>query len=191
MELHVNGERMMSYLPQYWHDNLEMQQILNSHGVELDEVNTKGDTIFTESFIMQCSESRIEEWETWLGIGHDGTLEERRLRIYSYFCVVSKLSKQSIQALVSLLYNGARAEVKLKDSIITMVITPLPEHYTDRLTDFSKLLNQLAVRKPCHLGLHAERFYCSWGDVKKGFNTWGSLNSKMPTWDNVTLFILE
>lgn len=188
--IHIKGERMMSYLPMFWHENLEMKQILNSQGFELDNVDSKGDVIFLESFIMECSEERICEWETWLSIGHDGTLEERRLRVLSYFCVISKLSKESIKALVSLLYNGARAEVFIKNSIINVIIKPLPENYTDKL-DFNKLLTQLYKRKPCHLGLHSERFYCSWGDVKKGFANWALLKEKMPAWDNVKLFILE
>ena len=188
--IHIKGERMMSYLPMFWHENLEMKQILNSQGFELDNVDDKGNVIFTESFIMQASASRIEEWETWLGIGHDGTLEERRLRVLAYFCVVSKMTKQSIQALVSVLYNGARAEVFIKDSIINVIIKPLPEHYADEL-DFTKLLTQLYKRKPCHLELHSERFFCSWGDVKRGFASWALLKEKMPTWDNVKLFILE
>lgn len=190
MDLNVSAERMMSYLPMFWHDNLEMQQILQSQGFEIDGVDDNGNFIFSESFIMTCSESRLEEWEKWLKIIPNGSIEDRRLTVLAYFSVIAKLSRTSIKSLVSVLYNGARADVLLKNSTIKVIISPLPEHFDDEL-NLDKLLKQLESRKPCHLGVTAERFYTTWDDVKNGFDTWQLLRGKMKTWEKVILFILE
>lgn len=190
MDLNVTAERMMSYLPMFWHENLEMQQILQSQGFEIDGVDDKGNFIFSESYIMTCSESRLEEWEKWLKIIPNGSVEDRRLTVLAYFSVIAKLSRTSIKSLVSVLYNGARADVLLRNSTIKVIISPLPEHFDDDL-DLSKLLKQLESRKPCHLGVSAERFYTTWGDIRLGFNDWSLLKTDLSNWEKVILYILE
>ena len=149
-------KRMMGYLPPYWEESAEMQQILKTEGAEIDTLNERTKSIYLDAFIMSASESRIYEWEKWLKLPPAGTLEERKRKVLSYFQVFVKLNEGVIKTLASVVYNGARAKVKFEDGEIKIMIIPLPENYLD--TDTNLLVEQLEPKKPCHIGVSASRF---------------------------------
>lgn len=182
-----NGEKMMGYLPPYWHENKEMQQILNTAGAEMALENEAAVSIYRDAFIMQANEERIAEWEQWLKLPPVGTLDERRRKILSYFQVFVKLNEGVIKTLAATLYRGARARVRFIDSTIKIVVIPLPENYLD--TETALLVQQLEPKKPCHIGLSASRFTCVWDDINRSFVTWGQVLAKRPKWRDVKLHI--
>ena len=184
----LSAKRMMESLPLYWHEYEEMQELLKAMGVEINELTDDAEAIIDDAFIMTMGESRIEEWEKWLKLPPNGTLDDRRMAILSYFAVISKMTRESIQTLVKTLYSNARSEVVFKNSTISITIKPLPEHDADEL-DFQRLLDQLKLRKPCHITLFTERWYCTWGDIKNAFNTWQSLKDDRTNWKHVIEFI--
>lgn len=180
-------KEMMNYLPPYWHESEEMQQIMKAQGAEFDKLDVKTETIYTDAFIMTASEARIAEWEKKLKLPPAGTLDERRRKVLSYFQVFVKLSETSIQALTELLYRGARAKLVFKDSEIKIIVIPLPENYLD--TDTSLLVTQLQPKKPVHIGVAAKRFQCTWGDINNSFDTWAAAYAARPTWRDIMLHI--
>lgn len=184
----LSCDRMLNYLPAYWQVIEEMKRILYAEGIELDGISETSERIMLDAFIMTASESRIAEWEKWLNLPPTGTLEERRWTVLQYFAVISKLTDQSIKTLVASLYNGARAVNRFEDSTIKIIVVPLPEHFMDEF-DFSLLHKQLSTRKPCHIGVTAERGFSDWGDVKENFNSWGNVKSKFKTWEEVLMYI--
>lgn len=188
--IRLSTERMLSYLPPFWHEYAEMKEILSAEGEELESLDTLSEGILTDAFIMTMRESRIAEWEKWLGLPPTGTLDDRRLAILNYFSVISKLTKESIQTLVAQLYKGARAIVRFKDSTIKITIKPLPEYDTEPI-EFEILLKQLQRRKPCHIALYADRYIGTWNEINSGFQTWGDVKNKRRNWQEVFDFILE
>lgn len=184
----LSAKRMMEYLPPFWHEYAEMQQILQNEGLELDDLDDSSNCILNDAFILTMGESRIEEWEAWLKLPPNGTLDDRRMAILSYFAVIVKMTRESIEVLVASLYSNARAEVIFKNSTISITIKPLPDHDADEL-DFQRLLDQLKLRKPCHITLFTERWYCTWGDIKNGFNSWQALKDDRTNWQHVIEFI--
>lgn len=184
----LSAKRMMEYLPPFWHEYAEMQQILQNEGLELDDLDDSSNCILNDAFILTMGESRIEEWEAWLKLPPNGTLDDRRMAILSYFAVIAKMTRESIEVLVASLYSNARAEVIFKNSTIGITIKPLPNHDSDEL-DFQRLLDQLKLRKPCHITLFTERWYCTWGDIKNGFNSWQALKDDRTNWQHVIEFI--
>ena len=186
----LSAKRMMEYLPPFWHEYAEMKQILQNEGVEIDSLDEDSNFILTDAFLYTMTERRIEEWEAWLGLPPTGTLEERRLAILNYFAVISKMTKESIQVLVAQLYQGARAIVRFKDSIIKITMKPLPEHESDEIA-FELLINQLALRKPTHLPLFVDRYIGTWGEINQGFTSWGAVKARRTNWQAVYDFILE
>lgn len=190
MQLVLRAKEMMEYLPIYWHENEEMKRVLHAQSVELDDLHGEAFIILNDAFLMKMGESRIAEWEKWLTLPPNGSLEDRRLRIMQYFGVISKLNEEAIKVLVATLHDDARAKVQIFDSDIKITVVPLPEHYLDEL-DFTKLIEQLSIRKPCHLGLSVERGYSVWNDVKTTIQTWGDVKNNFKNWEGVFLYIPE
>lgn len=188
MELSGKAKEMMSYLPQYWHDFEEMKQILHTEGIEFESLTEEIKNVLRDAFITSSSEKRISQWEKQLKLPPIGTLQERRMAILQYFAVNLKLSPKVIESLVASFYNDARAKVEFLDSTIYVTIIPLPEHSMDEL-DFSMLLTQLEMRKPCHIGVNVERGYSSWQNIKDNFESWNDVKTRFKTWEEVLMYI--
>ena len=188
MELKGKAKEMMDYLPQYWQDIEEMKYILHSQGIEFESLTEEVKNILNDAYILTASEKRISQWEKRLKLPPTGTLDERRMAVLRYIAMNSKLSGTLIKSLVASAYNNARAKVDFKDSTINVIVVPLPEHFLDEL-DFSILEDQLELRKPCHIGLHVERGYSKWGDVKDTIRTWGDVKNDFKNWEGVYLYI--
>lgn len=190
MQLVLRAKKMMEYLPPYWHENEEMKRILHAQSVEIDGLHEDAFVILDDAFLSTMGEKRIREWETWLNLPPTGTLEDRRSQIMRYFGVITKLNEESIKVLVATLNDGARAKVQIVDSDIKITVIPLPENYLDEL-DFTKLTEQISIRKPCHLGVVIVRGYSSWNDVKTTIQTWGDVRNDFKNWEGVFLYIPE
>ena len=190
MQLVLRAKEMMEYLPPFWHENEEMKRILHAQSVEIDGLHEDAFIIINDAFLMTMGESRIAEWEKWLKLPPTGTIEDRRSQIMQYFGVITKLNEQSIKVLVATLHDEARANVQIVDSDIKITVIPLPENALDEL-DFTKLAEQLTIRKPCHLGLVIVRGYSKWGDVKDTIQTWGDVKTDFKNWEGVFLYIPE
>ena len=190
MQLVLRAKEMMEYLPPYWHENEEMKRILHAQSVEIDRLHEDAFVILNDAFLLTMGEKRIVEWEKWLKLPPTGSLEDRRLQIMRYFGVISKLNEEAIKVLVATLHDDARAKVQIIDSDIKITVIPLPENSLDEL-DFTKLTEQLTIRKPCHLGLVIVRGYSNWGDVKNTIQTWGDVKNDFKNWEGVFLYIPE
>lgn len=181
-------KRMLGYLPNYWHEYPEIQEIMKVEGVEVDELSDESTVIYKDGFIMTACLTRVEEWEKWLGLPPTGTLDERRRAILAYFQVFVKCNEDSIKALVAMLYDDARAQVSFSDSTIRIKVVPLPENWQQ--ISFPLIASQLERKKPCHISLHVERYYTTWGEIKDNFTNWGQVRLQL-SWQYIVQFIPE
>ena len=47
----LSAKRMMEYLPPYWYEYTEMQQILKNEGAEIDTLDDESEFILTDAFL--------------------------------------------------------------------------------------------------------------------------------------------
>lgn len=176
---------LMKYLPEYWHPNAEMQQIQqNTLNYSLYNLHNAYNVITTEAYIGTSNNARLTEWEHDLGITSSDTLEERRRNILSFFKRKGKLDEENIRLIVNNFANGADCIVEFIPSYIRILIRPRHENETV----FPKVESIINAKKPAHLGLYVERYYCTWGEVKDSFDTWNDVKNK-GSWNDVRLFL--
>lgn len=182
----VTGEiELMKYLPQYWHENAEMQQIQKKTlNYLLFNLQYSSNIITTEAFIGTANNERLSEWERDLGIIPAETIEERRENILAFFKRKGKLNEQIIKEMVDYRYTGATCDVSIENSAIKIII--YPAHEED--VNFDKIYNDLYWKKPAHLGFGYSRYYCTWGDIKDNFNTWNDVKNK-GSWNSIKLYL--
>lgn len=211
IEVLTATNRMRDYLPLYWHEYKEMIELLKSQGFEVECLSTERGNILVDAFILDMREERIIEWERWLKLPPNGTLMDRRLAILNYFAVMSKMSRESIQAVVAAMYNGAKAQVYFEDSTIHVIVKPSANHpdefvwswqeiknafetWGDLLDSgeqwasrslYDKLYKYLWIRKPAHLKLFIGRFKPDWLEVTYAKN-WGVIKNNANSWGELT-----
>lgn len=176
---------LMSYLPLYWHENLEMQEI-QKLDTDLSKLREDSNIITTEAYINTADNERLQEWERDLGLTNEGTFEERRNNILSFFKGKGKLNEASIKAIVENFAHGARCVVRFDDSTIKLYIIPKVESDVS----FPRIESLLMKKKPAHIGLYIERFYSTWDNVKNDFKTWNNVKAK-GTWNDISLHLGE
>ena len=177
----IAAKRMMDYLPEYWHRSVEMQEILESDGLEIDRLLYAITRIYTDGFIMSASENRINEWEQRLKIIPTGTLEQRRMYVLSKLRGFGKLNEAKIKTIVRT-FTGGDSIVTFENSEINVKVLP-PNNGESYL--FPDVERSIRPRKPAHLGLVVERYYSTWGDIKEGFGSWAELSTAKPDWKGV------
>lgn len=177
----TTAKRMMNYLPDYWHKSAEMQEILESDGIEIAQLLNKARSIYGDSFILTASESRIKEWEQDLKLVPTGTLEQRRLMVLSVLRGAGKLNETKIKGIVNA-FTGGDSIVTFADSTINVQVMPPNNGEVFLFPDIERSINP---RKPAHIGLVVERFYSTWGDIKEQFDSWGELSAEKADWKAV------
>lgn len=177
----IAAARMMNYLPEYWHVSPEMQAILEGDGLEVDRFLNVIASIYTDSFVLTASESRIKEWEQDLKIVPTGTLEQRRLYVLSKLRGQGKLNEAKIKSIVHA-FTGGDSIVTFADSTINVQVLP-PNNGEVFL--FPDIERSISPRKPAHIGLVVERFYSTWGDIKNQFSSWADLKATKADWKAV------
>lgn len=175
-------EKMMNFLPEYWHSNHDMIQILQTIADEIVLLHAKYQIIYTNAFILIASESRVREWEKDLKIQPIGSLYQRRLFILSKLRGNGKLNEVSIKSIVSSFTGGYDCIVTFSNSTITVRILP-PNN--GEVFVFSDIIRTITPRKPAHLGLVVKRYYSTWGDIKDQFTSWQDLNDSKTDWNAV------
>lgn len=182
----IAGNRMMDYLPPYWHPNLEMQQILQSEGFAIDTLLLELQRIYTDAYIMTASAERIAEWEEDLEIVPNGTLEQRRLFVLSKIRGFGKLNEHKIQNIVASFTAGGAAIVTFANSTINVKVLPPQNGETFLFPDIERTLKPMI---PAHLGLVIERYYSTWQDIKDKFDDWQDVYDHNTSWNAVRNFI--
>lgn len=177
----VAGDRMMKYLPEYWHVSPEMQAILEADGLEIDRLLNAILSIYTDGFILSASEARIKEWEQDLKIIPTGTLEQRRMFVLSKLRGAGKLNEAKIKTIVTT-FTGGDSIVTFENSEINVKVLPPNNGETFLFPDIER---SIKPRKPAHLGLVVERFYSTWGDIKNQFSSWADLSTAKTDWKAV------
>lgn len=176
---------LMKHLPEYWHQNLEMQEILKRQCEEFKLYVLSQEPVFTDSFILQASEDRIVEWEKKLGITGNGTLDERRQVIFSMLYSIRKLDEATIKELVRLNCSNADCNVRIKNSNIDVEVLPTSHNGYYNFANLNRVLN---IKKPAHLGLKVYFYECTWGEIKKNFSTWNDVKT-YGNWSDVNTYL--
>lgn len=174
--------KLINYLPTYWHDSAEMQEILDSNEVEIDSLLADSKPIFIDNLILQASEERISGWERALQLTPLGTLEERRVYVLSVLMGIGKLNEKKIIDIVDIFTGGGGAIVTFANGVIDVKVLP-PRNGEG--FDFASIERSINKQRPAHLGLNVVRYYSTWGDIKEQFTSWQDVRDSKPSWRDV------
>lgn len=179
--------RMLDYYPLVIQRIKEFQAIIHGEAPEFELLDQNIESVLDDSHFSTMSESRITQWENILGIDplEDSSLDDRRETIMARIRGQGKLNTALINSIVKT-FTGGSAVSWVEDSVLHVEITPPPNNKQYR---FANVQQELAKKVPAHLGLHVERNYYDWGDVKANNATWDVLNTTFNNWNEVLLHI--
>lgn len=175
---------LMEYLPQYWHENLEMQQIMRQDSDELTVATDYLKSLVVHSFISLAPESSLARWEKNLHISPQGNLTERRAYILSLLRGAGKLNETQIKWVVMSICDTA-CQVVFEDSTIKIrVVTP---EDTNLFENVARTLRPLI---PAHIGLFVTLHNAVWGDIKSDMANWNEVKA-LDEWSDVYTYFEE
>lgn len=173
---------LMDYLPQYWHDNLEMQQIMRTDSAEMDSVSFYVNSIIDGTFIDTMSEEALNSrWEKPLNILPQGDLEQRKEYILSLLRGTGKLNEFKIRNIVYSI-TGSECKVTFENSSINIRIAN-----TSVTSLILTVERSLKPSVPAHIGLNVISYVMLWGEVKNRFSSWGAVET-VGSWGNLITY---
>lgn len=178
----VIGRRMYEYYPLVVQIIVDFQIVIASEYPEFEMAWTAKDDVLANAFLLTMGESRIAEWESILSLNHDDgdTLEQRRDAVVARLRGTGKLNTESINRIVNA-FTGGTAESYVRNSTLYVWILPPKEV---KAYKFQAIEDEISARKPAHLGLHVERKFQTWRDVKSKCPTWEDESDKYNTWND-------
>lgn len=184
----LSSERMLSYYPEVIKQLLEFQGLIDTEGVEIDNIQSEFDVILNDAYLRTMSDERIVEWEKALGIpiNPDESSEDRRDVIIARIRGQGKLNTALINNIVNA-FTGGTAECYFDDSTLYVDITPPPDHKEYK---FDNVERELAKKIPAHIALIVRRDYSTWGEITDKFIDWEAVMNSFATWEELASYVL-
>lgn len=182
----VYGRRMLGYYPNVIRAIKEFQAIVSAEYPEIEDLHGCQEEVLNDAYLTTMGAERIKEWEKCLNITplSNSTLENRRDTIIARIRGQGKLNTALINSIVNA-FTGGTANSYIQDSVLYVEITPPPDN---KQYQFADVAQELLKKVPAHLGLHVERKYGSWNDIKD-FGTWQDIKDDLGTWSEVLIYV--
>ena len=183
----VYGQRMINYYPKVVSAIQEYRAIIESEYPEFENLNTSNQFVLDDSTLLYMHEERIEQWEKALGIKpiEGSSLGDRRDTIIARIRGQGQLNTGLISSIVNA-FTGGTANSWVADSTLYVVITPPPNN---KQFQFANVEQEIGKKIPAHLNYQISRNYYTWRDINDNFTSWSAMQTELPTWGDVYLYI--
>lgn len=190
MDLTIDyNEQMLNYYPEVIKAIREFQVMIETQSLQVEEMHKELTRILSNAYISDADESRIAEWEKFLGIaplpqGEDTLevwLEDRRETILARLYQSEKLNTKSISDIVRI-FTGGTAVSYFKDGTIYVLISPPKDNKAFKFTNVEQ---ELRKKIPAHLEFQVTRNYYSWLQISNANLTWGDIKNNYSIWEEV------
>jgi len=179
-----NAERIMQYLPPYYHESRIMRAIAEAQGNEVAAFWGTLDEILKQFFVETASEWGLDLWEQMLGLtSYAGKpLDQRRSRIISKIRGMGTVTIDLIKN-VAESYVYGKVEVIDHPEIYSFIIKFIDSRgIPPNLDDLKEAIEEI---KPAHLAVEYQFTYTVWGELDALEITWGDLNTLGLTWEQI------
>ena len=183
----IYGQRMINYYPQVISCIQEFRAIIRSDYREFEQLNSSGEDVIEDAYLLTMNEDRIIQWEKILGIKPiaNSTIDDRRETIVARIRGQGKLNTALINSIVNA-FTGGTANSWVANSTLYVEITPPPNN---KQFQFANVEQEIGKKIPAHLNYQVSRNYYTWGDINNNFATWGEMQADLPYWEDVYLYV--
>lgn len=148
---------LMEYVTEYLKEFKEIQEIMRTETVELQNLWTGHEQLLNESFITSCSEAGIERYEKMLKITPlaNDTLSSRQFRVLSVLNNAVPYNFAYLERQLKMLcgQNGYRIEVDFSGQSVTVKVELVSKNMVDSVK------NMLDDVLPCNLVRNVQLLY--------------------------------
>ena len=182
----IYGQRMINYYPQVISCIQEFRAIIHSDYPEFEQLNSSGEDVIEDAYLLTMNEDRIIQWEKILGIKPiaNSTIDDRRETIVARIRGQGKLNTALINSIVNA-FTGGTANSWVANSTLYVEITPPPNN---KQFQFANVEQEIGKKIPAHLNYKVSRNYFTWGDINEDYATWGTMKADLPYWEDVYLY---
>lgn len=169
----VRGQEMMGHLPAYYGGSRIMRSVIDSQGMELDQLRAALDGILQQYYVATATWG-LEWWERELGLNVDTAkpVEQRRSVILSKLRGIGSVTAELLQSMAEA-YDGGMVEVAAEPGqyrftvkfVDTLGVPP-------NLADLQAVIEEI---KPAHLAVDYEFTYFLYSALAGSGKTYGDL----------------
>lgn len=177
--------KISDYLPNLYLKNREMQNIINSEEVELEnKLKPDIENSFKDTFAITATEKGIEKFEKMLGMEVDtdeDTITFRRERIISRLVSSIPFTETYLINQLNHFLGEGNWTYSINYNNYTLTINSLKPGNAW----YRELLDFLDRTIPCNIDWVINIYSATWAQVYERFNTWEDVYNTEMTWEEV------
>ena len=183
----ATGQRMLSYLPDYYDSSRVMRAKFQSTGIEFDQISAANEFILDQFFINTASETTLQkfEYEFGLPVKMDQPVDQRRSKILAQkrgygpatTALIAQVGQSFENGIIEIIEDFPACVVIIK-FVSTIGIPP-------GLEDIKAAINLII---PSHLQVQYQFNYLRWDEFDALNLTWDELDALNITWDQLEVY---
>ncbi|MCM3040737.1 YmfQ family protein [Paenibacillus motobuensis] len=142
--------RLLEYLPQYYHDILDFRELTETETPEVLSVEQAMERLLQDQFVLTASEQAIKRREKMLGIQADPkaeTLDFRRKRLINRYSTKPPFTVRYLQQRLDFLVGAGMVIISVDPQSFTLTVTASMEN----ASVFKEVEHTIRVVKPVNL----------------------------------------
>jgi hypothetical protein len=178
---------MLGYLPNYYVENRVMTSILQSEGMEVDDLRQALDDTLNQ-FFARTATWALDQWESELGLPPAPTQpdNERRDRIVSRIRGTGTATIHVVKQ-VAEAYDNGTIDVLEDNAAYTVMVRFVDTRGIPPNLDDLKAAVRAVV--PAHLGLQYDLNYLVWDEFEALGLTWDEFEALGLSWDQFEVYV--
>lgn len=175
---------LMKYLPRYWHEIKEMQELQHTLGVEVSELQCVVASTLDQMFVSTATWG-LTLWEKELAIETNKTLSDefRREIIMAKMRGTATTTKALIKTVAVAFSNGEVEVIEDNEKYVVKIKFVGTRGVPANLEDFKKMLAQII---PAHLVIEYIFTYMTWAEFDSYNKTWQQWEELRLNWKEFT-----
>ncbi len=169
---------LMNYLPKYWKDIAEMEELQKVIGIEMQNLSIKSEDYFNQLFVSTATWG-LDLWKEELGLNTNKNLsyERRREIIKAKMRGTATTTKTLIKNVAESFSNGEVDVIEQYKNYLVQVKFIGTRGIPADLESFKKIIREII---PAHLAIEYIFTYMTWAEFDSYNKTWQQ-------WDNLNL----
>lgn len=177
--------QVSNYMPDLYKNNLEMNNIINSEEIELENgLKPDINNSFNNTFIKNANLKGIEQYEKLFNIQPDvlnETIEFRRARVLNRLITQIPYSERYLIAKLNEMLGEGTWTYEIDYNNYTLVINSIipGRAWLNELNNFLKRII------PCNIDYSVVIYSATWSLIKDNFATWNDIKTTDMTWEEL------
>ena len=172
----ITRKPLLEYLPPMMRKFKEMQEIMHTEDVELDNTADNVQRVFNNAFIADCDETGIQKYEALLKITPDSqaTLQERKDKVLIRWNEFAPFTYRVLVRMLTVLCGANGFTIKCDLERYSLMVR-IPVTHKNVKEEICNMLDRIM---PLNMMFEVDFLYKTYGEIASNYKTYGRMHQR-------------